>query len=147
MVRIPNQLDQKENDVEHSYALAMAGWFLAPYFPHLDESKIIRYALAHDLVEIHAGDTFAYGEQQHIDTKKAREQAAAEQLSREWPDFPDLHEAIRDYEERADAEAKFVYALDKIMPALMNRRVCLETPQHHLRRFPQRKRKQDTRLP
>lgn len=120
MVRIPGSIEEQETDVEHSYALAMAAWFLAPHFPELDQAKIIRYALAHDLVEIHAGDTFAFADQSQIDGKKAREEASAAQLRADWPDFPDLHQAIDTYERKADREAKFVYALDKIMPAILN---------------------------
>src|SRR3546814_779410 len=65
-----------ENDVEHSYFLAMAVWFLAPHFPKLNADKMLRLALAHDLVEVHSGDTFVYGDQEHIDTKPERERAA-----------------------------------------------------------------------
>jgi putative hydrolase of HD superfamily len=117
---IPGQLDRQENDVEHSYFLAMMGWFLAPAFPHLDRDKIIRIALVHDLVELHAGDTFAYGKKTDKLSKKDREATSLKRLSQEWPDFPELFSALEGYEARDSEEAKFVYALDKILPPLMN---------------------------
>jgi putative hydrolase of HD superfamily len=110
---------RRENDVEHSYHLAMAAWFLAPHF-NLDKDRAIRVALAHDLVEIYAGDTFAFAEQADIDGKDEREEIALEQLRRECADFPELLECIEDYKHKGSEEAKFVYALDKIMPAIMN---------------------------
>lgn len=109
-----------ENDVEHSYFLAMAVWFLAPHFPRLDADKMLRLALAHDLVEIHSGDTFVYGDQKHIDTKPKREQAALQILEQEWPDFPEMTASVREYAERQTPEAQFVYALDKLLPPMIN---------------------------
>lgn len=106
----------RESDTEHSYNLAMTAWFLAPYFPHLDKDTLIRLALAHDIVEVHAGDTFIYGDPALLASKSAREAAALERLKVEWPDFSDLTETIAAYEEKSSEEAKFVYALDKIMP-------------------------------
>ena len=120
MIYLPGKLSQKENDVEHSYDLAMASWFLAEYFPELNKDKIIRMCLAHDLTEVHAGDTFAYGQAKHIASKQERERIAADKLAVDWKDFPDLHATIEEYEARSSREACFVYALDKIMPALMN---------------------------
>src|SRR5487761_1693983 len=88
VTHVPGKFEP-ENDTEHSYNLALSAWFLAQYFPHLDRDKIIRYALVHDLVEIHAGDTYIYADQATIDTKKEREHAALLQLEKDWPDFPE----------------------------------------------------------
>jgi len=110
----------KENDVEHSYSLAMSGWFLAQYFPELDRDKVIRTALAHDLVEVHAGDTFVFADEQAKAGKKDREHLALQQLKKDWPDFPELFKEIQEYEDLSTPEAKFVYALDKLMPAIIN---------------------------
>lgn len=110
---------EAENDTEHSYNLAMTAWFLAPHFPQLDRDKLIRYALVHDLVEVHAGDTYIYADEATLATKHAREQAALKQLEQDWADFPNLTATIRTYEQRDDEESKFVYALDKIMPIML----------------------------
>lgn len=108
-----------ENDTEHSYNLAMTAWFLAPYFPQLDPSRLIQYSLAHDLVEIHAGDTDIYADSDVLASKHDREVAAAAKLMHDWPDFPELHERINEYEAKATEESRFIYALDKIMPILL----------------------------
>jgi putative hydrolases of HD superfamily len=107
-----------ESDTEHSYNLALTAWYVVSYFPSLDGDLVIRLALIHDMVEIHAGDTYVYAPQAHLDTKAEREQAALEQLREEWPDFSDMTSHMTDYETRTTPEAKFVYALDKIMPIM-----------------------------
>ncbi len=108
-----------ETDTEHSYNLAMTAWYLAPHFPTLDPDVLIRYALVHDLVEVHAGDTNVFATDDILATKHDREKAAAEKLRIDWADFPDIHDLIERYEKRADPEARFVYALDKIMPIML----------------------------
>ena len=116
-----NRQDRLENDAEHSYSLAMAVWFLSQHFPHLDRDKMIRYALIHDFVEVHAGDMQAIGrteEQQKL--KQKREDEALKKLESEWPDFSELTTSITTYEALNDPEANFVYALDKLMPMLLN---------------------------
>ena len=119
-VNMPAPLDRAENDIEHTYTLAMAAWFLSEYFPELDRNKLIHLALAHDLLEVHSGDTFVYGDAAIIASKAEREAAAVKQLKQEWRDFPGLLTAIDEYEHRQSAEAKFVYALDKIMVITLN---------------------------
>lgn len=113
--------DRKENDVEHSYSLAMTAWYLSQYFPELDKSRLLQYALIHDFVEIHAGDVMAIGRtKQEEELKNKREKLALEKLKKDWPDFKDLTESIEKYEKKYSDEAKFIYALDKIMPVLLN---------------------------
>ena len=109
----------RENDTEHSFNLAMTAWFLAPFFPKLNEITLIKLALAHDLVEIHAGDTYIYGTPEEIASKSDREAAALNQLRDDWSDFPNVTECISHYETKSSPEACFVYALDKIMPLMM----------------------------
>ncbi|MBX2866878.1 HD domain-containing protein [Candidatus Kaiserbacteria bacterium] len=112
--------DRVENDTEHSYSLAMLAWYISStYKLDLDLEKLFLYALAHDLVEVYAGDI----QFQHITDEVARqkhdaEQKAAERLKKEFPEFPELHTVIEQYEKREDQESKFIYALDKVEPAL-----------------------------
>ena len=108
-----------ENDTEHSYNLAMTAWYLAQWFPDINKDLVIRYALVHDLVEVHAGDTFTYGPEDKLASKEQREQEALLKLEQDWGDFKDMTEAIHAYEERSDAESRFIYALDKVMPIMM----------------------------
>jgi hypothetical protein len=83
----------------------------------LDIEKVLKYALAHDLVEAHAGDTFLYDEEARA-TKDAREKEALARIAREHPEFPELIETIDGYEHREDVESRFVYALDKMIDPL-----------------------------
>lgn len=108
-----------ENDTEHSYNLAITAWYLAQQFPELNRDVVIRYALVHDLVEIHAGDTYIYGSKESLASKKQREDDALKKLKAEWVDFPDMNETIESYEKKADPESRFVYALDKLMPMML----------------------------
>ncbi|MEO6761412.1 MAG: HD domain-containing protein [Candidatus Saccharimonadales bacterium] len=120
--RVPQLADtgRPENDVEHSYGLALTCWFLAPKIaPELDLAEILKYALAHDTVEIQAGDTFVFGSAEAIASKSGREDAALIQLKQDWPDFPEMVEAAKGYKSKVNEEARFVKAVDKILPVLM----------------------------
>lgn len=112
--------DRMENDAEHSFSLAMLGWYInETHKLGLDVEKILMYALAHDLVEVYAGDVFFYTkDEQLLKGKKQREADAAVRLKAEYPEFSQLHEAIDAYEKKGDLESKFLYALDKIEPIL-----------------------------
>lgn len=116
----PLSANRAENDAEHSYSLAITGWFLCAYFPELNTDKVIRIALAHDLIEVHSGDTSVFADASKLATKDDRENAALARLADEWRDFPGLAAAMREYKTRSSEEAKFVYALDKLMPVILN---------------------------
>lgn len=119
---LPNT-SERENDVEHSYFLAMVGWYLAPKIDaSLDTEKVLRYALVHDIVEVYAKDTFAFDHASKKD-KAERERKSLEQIKSEWAGFSGMVESIDDYEAKADPESQFIYALDKLMPAIMG---CLD---------------------
>lgn len=115
------ETERLENDIEHSYHLALMAWYLIDSQKlDLDLSLVIKYALAHDLVEIHAGDTYVWDkdEEQHS-SKREREAAAARRLQGEFPEFQELHAVIDEYERCGNRESRFVYALDKIVPMLL----------------------------
>jgi len=112
--------NRRENDVEHSYQLALVSWYLVKTnnLP-LDADKTIRYALIHDLVEVYAGDTYAYTEDIELRRQKVeREREAAREIETRFSEFSDLHRWINAYEEQEDEESRFVYALDKLIPIL-----------------------------
>lgn len=74
--------------------------------------------MMHDVIEVHAGDISAHlPENQHPDRRKA-EKLAAQKLKKQWPGFKSMHELIDEYEAGRSPEAKFVYALDKLIPIL-----------------------------
>lgn len=119
--RVPHLADlgRAENDVEHSFGLAITCWYLQPKIaPELNIGKILEIALAHDIVELHAGDTFVFDTERSA-TKDQREREAAEQIAKDWPDFPELVERTVEYMDKASEEAKFVKAVDKILPVVM----------------------------
>jgi putative hydrolase of HD superfamily len=119
--RVPHLADNgiPENDVEHSFGLALTCWYLHPKIaPDLDLSKVLQYALAHDIVELHAGDTFVF-DTERAASKDAREREAAEQIRKDWPDFLPLVEYTEGYMNKVDAEARFVKAVDKLLPVIM----------------------------
>lgn len=118
-VYLPPEATIPESDVEHSYSLAMLCWFLAPQFPNLDLSKLLQLCLAHDIVEVYCGDTFSF-DGDAVASQQDQERAAFATLKESWQDFPGLLEAVEEYEGRTTHEAKFVVALDRLHPILMD---------------------------
>jgi len=112
--------DRNENDAEHSYQLAMIAW----YVNHtnrfgLNDEKLIKYALAHDLVETYAGDTYFHTADTSLkESKTQRERDALLKIKDEFKGFVELAAYIELYEERTDPESRFIYALDKILPVI-----------------------------
>lgn len=112
--------NRQENDQEHSYSLAMTAWYLiASNKLPLNVQKVLEYALVHDLVEVFAGDTYIYGDSEHLSSKEEREAEAAKRLIEAHPEFQELHATIAEYMGHEDAESRFVYALDKVLPVLL----------------------------
>lgn len=113
---------RKENDAEHSWHLAMFAVLLSEYSnEEVDLVKVITMVLIHDIVEIDAGDTYAYdtvGNQ----TKREREVKAADRLFRILPEdqgkrFRELWEEFEAYE---TPEAKFAHVCDNVQPLMLN---------------------------
>jgi len=112
--------DRRENDVEHSYQLAMLSWYIVSTNNlKLDLGLIIKYALVHDLVEVYAGDTYIYTKDKFLkNNKEKREKESLIKMKQEFSEFPEIFNLIEEYEKKDLDEAKFVYALDKIEPIL-----------------------------
>lgn len=111
--------DRNENDSEHSFQLALVGWYLVETqeFP-LDVGKVIKYALVHDLVEVYAGDTFYYAKKEEKSLKQNREGEALQKIKDNFAEFPEIYSLISSYQIKKDPESRFIYALDKIMPVI-----------------------------
>jgi len=109
-----------ENDTEHSYQLAMLALYIVEAEKlDFNQELILKYALIHDLVEVYAGDTYIYSsDKKELDSKKQREIDSAKRLQDEFPEFLELHQLIKNYENKGDKESKFIYALDKTQPLL-----------------------------
>jgi putative hydrolases of HD superfamily len=113
-------LNRKENDIEHSYLLAMLCWYLVDARElALSKERVLRYALVHDFVEVYAGDTY-FLDHEAIKTKHVREEKSRVRIQTEFPEFTDLHTSIETYEKQIDPEAVFVKAVDKIIPVIIN---------------------------
>ncbi|MFZ5827574.1 MAG: HD domain-containing protein [Bacillota bacterium] len=113
---------RKENDAEHTWHLAMMALLLAEHAnERVDVNRVIQMLLVHDLVEIDAGDTFAYDDRGH-DDKEERERRAADRIFSLLPH--DQATALRalwdEFEERATPEARFAAAVDRFHPMLHN---------------------------
>lgn len=111
---------RNENDTEHSYQLAMLSWYINTLGGlNYNLEKIIKYSLVHDLVEIYAGDTVVFSPNlKEHESKHDRELQALDSIEKEFLEFPELAEMIKEYNKKQDAESKFVYVLDKIIPVL-----------------------------
>ncbi len=112
---------RRENDTEHSWHLAMMVMVLSEYFEGADLLKTIKMVLIHDLVEIYAGDTFAYDEQAHGD-KEERETRAAEKLFSLLPEdqAEEYRSLWQEFERAESAEALCAATVDRVEPLLLN---------------------------
>jgi putative hydrolase of HD superfamily len=114
---------RRENTAEHSWHLGIAALVLAPFaIEPVDLGTAVAMALVHDIVEIDAGDTFAYDESDGAATKQAREEAAADRLFGLLPAATGqrFRELWDEYERGDTAEARFVMAVDRLAPMMLN---------------------------
>lgn len=117
-------VEGRERDGEHSFQLALVGWYLNERMKlKLDVTRIIMYALTHDLLEAYAGDACwspsAGYSTEPMHSKKDREYAALLRIKEEWGErFPTLLDGIEAYERQENEESRFVYALDKLITEL-----------------------------
>lgn len=110
-----------DNDVEHSYRVAMLCWMIADeYSLKLNTDKVIKYALVHDLVEIYAGDVSIYKNHANAQKNKdLKEHKSLLRLKKEFPKLKSFWKIIDAYEKRKDEESKFVYLIEKLEPILL----------------------------
>ena len=111
-----------ENDAEHSWHLALMAMVLREYAtPEVDITRVLSMHLIHDLVEIDAGDTFAYDEAGHED-KEEREQAAADRIFALLPadQAREMRALWDEFEARVTPESRYAAALDRLQPLLLN---------------------------
>ncbi len=113
---------RRENDSEHAWHMAIMAYLLKEYSnEEIDITKTMLMCLIHDVVEIDAGDTYAY-DPEGKKSQKAREDAAKERIYNLLPkDQADELIAIFDeFEEGKSPEAKFAHAMDNFQPLLLN---------------------------
>ncbi len=111
-----------ENDAEHAWHMAVMAYLLREYSNEpVDIGKVMLMCLIHDVVEIDAGDTYAYDEGNQK-TKKAREDAAKERIFGLLPEDQrdELTALFDEFEAFETAEAKFAHAMDNLQPLILN---------------------------
>jgi putative hydrolase of HD superfamily len=114
-----------ENSAEHSWHLLLAAMVLREYLPGKGEACDLSHALqllvVHDLVEIDAGDTFAYDAAGQT-TKAAREIAAADRIFGLLPadQASEFRALWEEFEAQRSSEARFANAMDRMQPLLQN---------------------------
>jgi putative hydrolases of HD superfamily len=112
-----------ENTAEHSWHLALSAMVLEEYSSApVNMAKVLRMLIVHDVVEIDAGDTFAYDVAGNA-TKEERERRAADRIFGLLPSdlATDLRSLWEEFEAAATQEACFANAVDRIQPFLQNR--------------------------
>ena len=113
---------RRENDAEHAWHMALMVYLLKEYAnKEFDVSKAMMMALIHDVVEIDAGDTYAYDPKAKLDQKE-REDKAAQRIFSLLPDDQrdELKSLFYEFEACESPEAKFVRAMDNFQPLLLN---------------------------
>ena len=113
---------RNENDAEHAWHMAIMAFLLKEYAnEEVDISKVMLMCLIHDVVEIDAGDTYAYDEV-NLKTQKEREDKAKERIFSMLPDDQKdiLISLFDEFEEGKTPEAKFAKAMDNLQPLLLN---------------------------
>lgn len=115
---------RRENDAEHSWHLAIMAVLLQEHATdakQLDLVRVLKMLLIHDIVEIDAGDTFAYDEV-GLESKAEREEQAAQRIFALLPtdQEQEFHDLWQEFEARETAEARYAAALDRLQPMLLN---------------------------
>ena len=113
---------RRENDAEHAWHMAIMAFLLREYANEpVDLARVMMMCLIHDVVEIDAGDTYAY-DTEGLKTQKARENAAKERIYSLLPEDQKmlLTGLFDEFEENATPEARFAHAMDNFQPLLLN---------------------------
>ena len=111
-----------ENDAEHSWHMAIMAYLLREYSnEEIDIAKTILMCLIHDIVEIDAGDTYAYDEN-GLSTQKEREDLAKERIFSLLPteQKQELMSLFDEFEKNESVEARFAHAMDNLQPLILN---------------------------
>ncbi len=113
---------RRENDAEHAWHMAVMAYLLREYAnEEIDLAKVLTMCLIHDLVEIDAGDTYAY-DTEMLKSQKERECRAKERIFSLLPEDQkaELTALFDEFEEYQTAESRFAHAMDNLQPLLLN---------------------------
>lgn len=113
---------RRENDAEHSWHIATMALLFEEYATEpVDVSRVVKMCVVHDLIEIYAGDTFAYDEKGNED-KAERENQAADKLFSQLPaEQGNMIRALwEEFDAMETADAKYAACMDRLQPFLHN---------------------------
>lgn len=113
---------RRENDAEHAWHMAIMAYLLREYANEaVDIGKVMLMCLIHDVVEIEAGDTYAY-DAAGLATQKEREEAAKVKLYSMLPadQAAELMALFDEFEAWETPESRFAHAMDNLQPLLLN---------------------------
>ena len=113
---------RNENDAEHAWHMSIMAYLLKEYAnEEVDIARVMIMCLIHDIVEIDAGDTYAYDEE-GLKTQKAREDAAKERIFSLLPadQKEELIAIFDEFEACETPESKFAHSMDNIQPLMLN---------------------------
>ena len=113
---------RRENDAEHSWHMAVMAYLFKEYANEpVDISRVMLMCLIHDVVEIDAGDTYAY-DAEGLSTQREREEKAKERLFSLLPSDQgkELSALFDEFEENQTPEARFAHAMDNLQPLILN---------------------------
>ena len=113
---------RRENDAEHAWHMAVMAWLLREHANEkVDIARVMLMCLIHDIVEIDAGDTYAY-DTEGLKTQKAREDAAKERIFSLLPEDQkkELTALFDEFEECRTADARYAHAMDNLQPLILN---------------------------
>lgn len=113
---------RNENDAEHSWHMAIMAYLFREYANEkVDIAKVMLMCLIHDIVEIDAGDTYAY-DTESLQTQKTREEAAKKRIFSILPEeqAAELTALFDEFEAYETAESKFAHAMDNFQPLILN---------------------------
>lgn len=113
---------RNENDAEHAWHMALMAYLLKEYANEpVDIAKVMLMCMIHDVVEIDAGDTYAY-DAEGLKTQKEREDKAKERIFSLLPDDQkaELIALFDEFEAYETPESKYAHAMDNLQPLLLN---------------------------
>ena len=113
---------RRENDAEHSWHIAVMAMLFEEYaIEPVDVNRAVKMCVVHDLIEIYAGDTFAYDTKAN-EGKAKREKESADKLFSQLPEEQGkmIRELWEEFDAMETADAKYASCMDRLQPFLHN---------------------------
>lgn len=115
--------DRHENSAEHSWHIALTAQILKEYTEHpVDSERVVKMLLIHDIIEIDAGDLFAFAEDKDHEQQALKEAQAAQRLFGLLPtdQYKEYNDLWFEFEAAKTNDARFAKSMDRILPLVQN---------------------------